>query len=223
MVKADLTVGDEKFLELVTAELELPLLQPTDRVAPVDRLMAPRTGEDVAVRSGASEHAEIVGRMVGPARVDGRLGAWLRLRLDSGRSGWVRASELGPAGRAQEPMAVEARFANSPPVIVLDANPGGGVVVAAELSLTGTVRDDQPLEDLFVFGNDRKVSYTKLEGSEEAHRFSLDLLLEPGENSIEIFARDSQDHMGRLSFGVYRESVTADAVGGSGSVSPGPR
>ncbi len=206
-IEADLTVGDEKFLQVVSSDLEIPLFTPGDPIAPVERLMKPKGGQ-ARILGGSSEHSEVVAVVEGPVQVDGRLGQWFRTPLPWGTSGWIAASQLVPAGRADQAAEPRRHLSNSPPVVTLVSNPGGTVVVAEHLRLSGLITDDDDVKDLFVFVNDRKVTYQRLGGGLEAP-FELDVVLEPGENEIEIFARDAEDHLGSVSLGVYRETATA--------------
>ena len=210
-IEAELTVGDEKFMQIVSSDLEIPLFSPGDPIAAVERRMKPKYGT-AQVRGGSSEHSPVVATVGGPVEVDGRLGQWFRTPLPWGTSGWIAAGHLVPAARSEEPVQAERYLSNSPPVVSLASNPGGTVVVAEQLHLTGLVTDDDVVKDLFVFVNDRKISYERLGGGVEAP-FEIEIELEPGENQIEIFARDAEDHLGSMSLGVYRETATAAIEG----------
>ena len=212
-IEAELTVGDEKFLQVVSSDLEIPLFAPGDPISAVERLMKPKGGH-AQIRGGSSEHSEVVAVVEGPIQVDGRLGQWFRTPLPWGTPGWIPAAQLVPAGRSEQPVQAQRYLSNSPPVISLTSNPGGTVVVAEQLRLAGLIGDDDDVKDLFVFVNDRKVSYQRLGGGLEAP-FAIDVELEPGENEIEIFARDAQDHLGSISLGVYRETAHAAIEAGT--------
>ena len=216
-IEAELAVWDEKFLQIVSSDLEIPLFSPGDPIAAVERLMKPKTGA-VKIRGGSSEHTEVVAVADGPVTVDGRLGQWFRTPLPWGTSGWIPAGQLVPAARSEEPVQAQRYLSNSPPVVTLASNPGGTVVVSERLTLSGLVADDDDVKDLFVFVEDRKISYQRLGGGLEVP-FVIEVELAPGENQIEIFARDAEDHLGSVSLGVYRETATAAAaVGAPGAV-----
>ncbi len=209
-IEAELVVGDAMFMEVLTSELELPLFSPSDPVASVERKMKPK-GAGAKVYAGASEHAEQVATITGPVAVDGRLGQWFRTPLAWGTNGWLRASDLAPAARGDELVAATRHLSNSPPVVSLENNPGGSVVVNDQLVIAGSVLDDSDVRDLFVFVNDKKILYKQAAGDASEHPFELTVDLVPGDNRIEIFARDDQEHIGNLALGVYRESATAAA------------
>jgi len=207
-ISAELTVGDSRFWEIVTTDVKLPLYSPSEPVAAVERRMKPKEAS-ASVRGGASELSPIVGSIEGPVDVDGRLGNWFRVQTPWGGPGWVDAAAVTAVGRKDDVAEISAVYAHSPPVIRLANNPGGSVVVADELRLVGEVVDDQSVVDLFVFVEGRKRSYQRVESTTGTHAFELVLPLVPGENTIEIQARDAQDHRGKLTFGVYRETATA--------------
>ena len=212
-IEAQLSVGDENFLEVVSSDLEVPLFAPSDPISAVDRRMKPK-GSEAEVRGGTSEHTEHVATISGPVQVDGRLGQWFRVQLPWGTPGWIAASQLVPAAKGDELGHAERHLSNSPPVVSLAHSVGGTVVSGDSLVLTGTVVDNDGVQDLFVFINDKKVSYERVEGVTSSHPFELTIALVPGENQIEIYARDAEDHLGSLSMGVYRETATAAAPAG---------
>jgi carboxyl-terminal processing protease len=207
-IALDLTVGDSKFLEILNADIELPLFQPTEAIKTIGGIAIP-SSRRVAVRSGASQHSEVIAHLNGPVKVEGRLGKWLRLHLPWGSPGWVDSTEVSLARRGKEGPQPSRYFSNSPPTVTLNENPGGSVVSAARLRLEGRVEDDNEIVDIFVFVNQKKVRYESVPANASSQDFAFDLELEPGENRIEIFARDDQDHLQGLVIGVYRESAQA--------------
>jgi carboxyl-terminal processing protease len=209
-IEAEITVGDARFMEIVTSEIEVPIFSPSDTIGSVDRKMKPK-GASAPIYGGASEHGDPIASVTGVVQVDGRLGQWFRTKLPWGTSGWIAASQLVPAARGDELAEPTRQLSHSPPVVQLFGNLGGSVVVASQLTLSGSIVDDSDVRDLFVFVNDKKVSYSLATGISREHPFELTVDLIPGDNRIEIFARDDQDHIGSLSLGVYRESATAAA------------
>jgi len=208
-IEAELMVGDEKFYEVVSVELDLPVSQGEEPVASMQRTMQPRDGI-VDLRAGASEKMPVVAQVDGPVMVNGRLGSWLSVSLPWGGTGWAPLALMGPAGRrdgaAGQPRAL---LSSSPPVVSVTPNPGGTVVVGDELVVRGEVVDDRVLKDLFVFVNDRKVHYETVSADSSRQSFDLNVALDAGENLVEVFARDGDDHLGSLSFGVYRDVSAA--------------
>ncbi len=210
----ELTVGDERFLDVLSSDLRVPFSPVGVPVAATERPVKAKA-DPVPVRGGASADAPQVGVLVGPTRSTGRSGDWVRVELDQGGVGWAPADQVVPAGRAEPAAPVATRFSFSPPVITLDRNPGGTVVTSDRVVITGKVVDDVAVQDLYVFVRDaqtqaeQKISYERLPVPAPEHPFTLELPLEPGVNEIEIFSRDEQGLRGALSLGVYRETTTA--------------
>lgn len=207
-LELQLMVGDEEFYEVVSSDLEIPLFSPSEPVSPLDRVMQPRSGKS-DVRGGASLRMPVVATINGPVQVTGKLGSWYRTALPWSATGWVPADEMVAANGAAAPESFAVFLPNSPPLVKLAENPGGLVVAAERLSISGVVVDDTEVKDLFLFVNDRKVHYERLPAGSSSHSFSFELQLEPGENDIEVFARDAADHLGSVMFGVYRSSSRA--------------
>ena len=206
-VKMDLTVGDSKFLEILNTELELPLFMPEDGLKEAEGFVIP-SGDAVVVRGGASAHSDAVGRLTKASAYDGRLGTWVRVPLPWGGKGWVPAADVKFSRRAKDPGPISQVFSSSPPQVELSENPGGSVVTAAQLQISGFAQDDRELRDLFVFVNEKKISYEAMAENVKDYSFSFEIPLDEGENRVEVFARDDEDHLQAVSFGVYRERET---------------
>lgn len=209
----ELTVGDERFLDVLSSDVRVPFSATATPLTPEDRAVRLK-GEPVAIRGGASLGAPEVGQLTGLARSTGRAGDWVRVQLDSG-VGWVPAASVVASGRGEAAEPLPARFSFSPPVITLDENPGGTVVTSDRVVVTGKVVDDVAVQDLYVFVRDaetqaeQKISYERLPIPSAEHTFTLELPLQPGVNEVEIFSRDEQGLRGSLSLGLYRETTTA--------------
>jgi len=217
-LEGELIVGDERFLDVLTSDVFLPVGATLGDIVEDDRRVKPKAGRTLTVYSGASELSAPIARMTAPAQSNGRLGEWVRLDLEE-LSGWVRSEEVTGAGRADSLEQPTAWLPNSPPVLTLVDNPGGSVVTADSVTLRGFVNDDRGVKDIYVFVRDgttkreQKISYERLPKLVSEHEFTLEIPLQPGVNEIEIFSRDDQDLKGNISLGLYREMVTADVSG----------
>jgi carboxyl-terminal processing protease len=205
-IKLDLTVGDSKFLEILNSEIEFPLFRSTEPTKGAGGIASPGA-EQVVVRAGASQHSEVVAHLAGPVKVLGRLGNWLRVGLPWSTSGWVDAADVMITRRAKDLVVPLRHLSHSPPRVRLKSNPGGSVVSSSVLRLEGLVEDDSGIADIFVFVNQKKVRYEAVPGRAPSQDFAFELDLDPGENRIEIFARDDQDHLSGVTIGVYLESA----------------
>ena len=206
-VKVDLTVGDSKFLEILNTELELPLFKPEGAVKEAEGFVLP-SSDAVVVRGGASAHSDVVGSLAKASAYDGRLGTWVRVPLPWGGKGWIPSTDVKFSRRAKETGAITQVFSSSPPRVELAESPGGTVVTSDQLKITGFAQDDRELRDLFVFVNEKKISYEAMDDNVKDYSFSFEIPLDEGENRVEVFARDDEDHLQAASFGVYRERKT---------------
>jgi len=208
-LELQLIVGDEEFYEFVSSDIELPLFSASAAIVPMDRLMQSKA-PGLAVRGGASDLTPQVATLDGVIQITGQLGDWYRVALPWSASGWLPADQVEAASGEPAADALAVFLPNSPPVLELNEHPGGLVVTAGTLNLSGRVIDDTEVKDLFLFVNDRKVHYERAAMGTSSHDFSYEVELDAGENRIEIFARDDAEHLGSLVFGVYRASSRAD-------------
>jgi carboxyl-terminal processing protease len=208
-LELQLIVGDEEFYEFVSSDIELPVFSASAAIVPMDRLVRSKT-PGLAVHGGASDLTPQVATLNGLIQVTGQLGGWYRVALPWSGSGWLPAEQVEAASGEPAADALAVFLPNSPPVLELSEHPGGLVVTAGTLSLSGRVIDDTEVKDLFLFVNDRKVHYERVAAGSSSHEFSYEVELDAGENRIEIFARDDAEHLGSLVFGVYRASSRAE-------------
>jgi len=217
-----LVVGDERFGDVLTSDVELPLYPTSGTIVADSRVIKVKGGKTITVYGGASKLAPAVARMSAPAESTGRLGDWVRVALEDGTAGWVPGEQVAGAGRPEKAVPPTRWLPNSPPVITLANNPGGTVVTADSITVRGRVTDDVAVKDLYVFVRDaasqadQKISYERLSVPVREHEFTLEIPLHPGVNEIEIFSRDEQNLRGNASLGLYREMTTA-AIDGAGT------
>ena len=215
LVELELTIGDEDFWEFFFDDLALPI-QPrdVDAAAPSEHTRTYRTRGAVAVYDGALEQSPRVATADGILTATGKAGGMIRVSLPWGASGWIPTSSLKAGGNSGEEPTLTPWLSRSPPVVVLSSRIGGTAVNAAKIQVNGAVRDDQSLKDLYVFVNGTKVFYRNMSGDptdqQTAVDFELEVVLDEGENTIEIVARDNEDLLGSTVVGVYR---SADAAG----------
>ncbi|HYO95904.1 MAG TPA: hypothetical protein VER33_15405, partial [Polyangiaceae bacterium] len=71
--------------------------------------------------------------------------------------------------------------------------------------IQGVARSPHPLEEVYVFADERKVFHAFAPASSPVLPFSFDLLLEPGINVLRVLARDSNDVTSSLTFIARRD------------------
>ncbi len=210
-------VGDNAFYETFMDDISLPVYPPaTESVSAWSKTL--KAKDRVAVRGGASPDSPVVGWFgAGAIPVNGKMGRFARVSLPWGATGWVSIEDAS-GGKDSAPSSVEPVFQRSPPVILLSGSPGGTVQEGGTLTLSGDVRDDGGLKDMYVFVNGRKVYYQSLAervvgpGAGDSASFQVVLPLKPGDNTIEILARDRTRLVGSTTVGVYRTGGAAQAA-----------
>ena len=215
-------IGDDEFWEFFEDDLELPLAYtvggepPAASVPPLSKVM--RTRGVIAVRSGAAADAPRIATADGAVQTDGKLASWVRVALPWGGHGWIDNGDLKGGGGATPSEDVFLPWiSRSPPVVLLASRIGGTAVDAETVQLSGVVRDDQAVKDLFIFVNGTKVFYRSVDGAggtttDGSVEFECAVGLEEGDNTIEVFARDHDDLMGSTTVGVYRTQGAETAM-----------
>jgi putative carboxyl-terminal-processing protease len=215
-------IGDDEFWEFFEDDLEFPLAYtvagepPAASVPTLSKVM--RTRGMIEVRSGAAADAPRIATADGAVQADGKLASWVRVALPWGGHGWIDSDDLkGGGGVTPSDEAFLPWISRSPPVVLLSSRIGGTAVDAETVQLSGVVRDDQAVKDLFIFVNGTKVFYrsvTDAEGTtgEGSVDFEFAVGLEEGDNTIEVFARDNDDLMGSTTIGVYRTQSAETAM-----------
>lgn len=142
--------------------------------------------------------------------------AWHRLEDDAGVLGYVRQETVSAQGASkQKPTAWHHSLGTAAPRLVLRADET--VTFGQTVMVRGTVEDENPIRDFFVFVNDRKVHYQRLEDiplkdGTARWAFELKVPLKEGSNTISAVARENTDLQSRRVLGVLRRSVSKAGV-----------
>jgi len=145
---------------------------------------------------------------------------WHKLSLGKGQVGFARARDLSVGGKApRKPGPTTTVFPVSPPSIQLAAVPGQTAGERVEIS--GVAVDGEQVQDLYItvvnparniFGHAEKVYYeASVDPSTGRLEFSTEVPLEPGNNLIEIVARENDQVSGRQRMWVLRTSGLSEA------------
>nr|WP_255216220.1 MXAN_5808 family serine peptidase [Pseudenhygromyxa sp. WMMC2535] len=218
-VALQITVADNKIGEYVMDEVVFPVRQAmsfsgeeggaTLREA-VDLYAAPYEGAPPLA------HAEAGARFTSLGSADG----WHKLSLGKGQVAFARDEALELAAKGpRRPGASSAVYAVSPPKVRLDAVPGQ--TSETKVTISGLAVDDSELRDVYVtvynparnlFGNPEKVYYVASPNPSTGKlEFRADVPLTPGNNIIEIVARENEQVSGRERMWVLRTSGLAEA------------
>jgi len=180
----------------------------------------PRSGEvtvrtQAAVHAGASDDTSIVGYTTKGASFPAiaSYGAWIKVKLDAAgtKVGFLPSAAV-QAGGSGQPRYTQL-WNSTPPMIALAAQ---GLQTSADTyHLSGSVSDEQHVEDMYVFVSNptakiesRKVFYRSNRGSKDGKQleFATDLPLWPGSNMVTVVARASTEVRSVKTMFVYRES-----------------
>jgi carboxyl-terminal processing protease len=158
--------------------------------------------KDVEVRAGAAEDAPVVGTAKRGAVLEstGKLGSWVRVDVEPGRPGFVAAAAVSPAGGTPSAGAFAPVWQVTPPTIAL--NVASQETSAETYSLSGTIADDNHLEDVYVIVSNRdqkidgkKVFYQSNRARRNGNKldFTASIPLWKGNNLITVVARESNE------------------------------
>jgi carboxyl-terminal processing protease len=194
----ELAVGDTVLGESVTDKIKI-------KIAPSGPAPEAQTGTvtitraDAPLRETANEGALVVGRAPkGSAfKVSGKLGAFTRLDLDSGRSAFVATVDVKAGGAAAGTLVPEWQV--TPPLLTVTAPT---IAIGETVHLKGHASDDHLVRDVYVRVYNRnakipvkKVFYqpNRLVGDRTKMDFEADIPLSAGSNLVQIFARESNE------------------------------
>jgi carboxyl-terminal processing protease len=213
-------IYDEKTDELVQEKLDLPVAKDEPAKAPAKGAVRVETTEAL-LRSGASPSAPViaVARKGAVLPVDGKLGEFYRVEWHKGRFAFAADADV-KAGSALGPRSgtVAEVWQREPPRIALVPDPlrGAPVVDGETLRIQGTATvpasadPGAKLRDVFVFVNEQKVFFKVQPDNATTPRmeFSTDVPLQPGNNTVTVFAREDEDFQSRRSIVVYRRPAS---------------
>lgn len=218
-VALQLTVSDNKIAEALSEKIHLPV--PEDGVS-LSKAKGSVTATD-AIDLYASPLtpgravAQVTKGTVMPAVAQGD--GWFRVHLDGDVMAFAKASDVNKGNGSAKPPAVSPFFEVSPPKVTLDR----ALTQTEEESVTlsGTATDEQALRDVFVtvynpsrnlFGDREKVYYVaSADPMSGSLKFSAEVPLTPGNNIIEVHARQNDDVVAIKRMWVLRTSGLAEA------------
>jgi carboxyl-terminal processing protease len=223
-VDLQLTVNDNKIGEFVTEEIVFPINQPLSFDAnkravvmsgAVDLYAAPR---DDAPRLAAVPAGERFTSL-------GSAGGWHKLEIAPNQIAFARASDLSESGPGasgstpRKPGKHELVYAVSPPKITLTGVPSQ--TTQSTITVSGVATDAEQVRDLYItvynpsrnlFGSAEKVFYTASTDPRTGRlEFSAEVPLQPGNNIIDVYARENEQVTGVERMWVLRTSGLAEA------------
>lgn len=217
-VKLQLSAHDAKIGVSLAQKLRFPLAASTVTITPAsgsalceaacDLVQSPLNPDLVVARGEAGSTFKVLGRADG----------WIRVDLDGKRSAFARE----PAAKMTERPG-KAKFGDvyaiSPPRIALNSAPS--LVDGERVRLGGTITDSEAVRDVFIsvinpsrniFGKPEKVFYQAAATPKDGRlEFSADIPLTPGNNFIEVRAREDEEVSATKHMWVLRTSGLQEA------------
>lgn len=198
-------VWDNRLGALLSGKIKLPLSSATTVVPGRQAL---RVNKSLGVLAGAHEKTMVLATATRGAFLSAtaRVGPYWRVKLSADTHGYVRRADVKVVRtqvRAKQP--IELLVGQQAPRLSLWT--GLLVVDSAEAEIHGDVLSDRSMRDLFVFVNERKILYRALKPGSVKHPFEFNLPLQPGENRINVIARENEDSRANRSFSIYRRTA----------------
>jgi carboxyl-terminal processing protease len=218
-------VADEKLDVWSSERLEVPVrAEGAPRVAAAGAVRV--KGDHVLLRGGAAEDAPVVAwaKRGAVMPVTSRSGAFTRVEWQKDRHAFVATSDVDAAGGTRLSGEITQAWQRQPPRIEIAPDPAKGAPVTSanvfHLKGSAIVPKGVPgaktkLRDVFVFVNDQKVFFKVVpeDGATTRVDFSADLPLDPGNNTVTVFAREDEEFQSRRTFHVHRRPAAEVAQG----------
>ncbi len=218
--RVQLSVSDTKVGEALSEKLLFDIAEDADAVEAKRGVLV--TNAEVDLYASPLDPSHRVARTSAGERFasTGHIGGWVRVDLGDSGFAFAREDDVEQTkGKAKNPGKHEPILEISPPKITL----AGGVTQTEDdtLHLSGSITDETRVQDVFItvanpsrdlFAKREKVFYeaSASPGTGQLD-FSADVPLTPGNNIIEVFAREDDDVVAVRRMWVLRTSGLAEA------------
>ncbi|MBK9752883.1 MAG: PDZ domain-containing protein [Nannocystis sp.] len=226
LIKLQLAVADAKIGASLAEKLSFPLAASTVTFAAGSGNVLAGGPIDLYASPLAEQQQKVARAEAGSAlKVLGVADGWYRVELDSKRFAFARASDVKPGGAGKAKLSEV--LAVSPPKISLV-----GAVTQTDsdrVHISGVATDDEAVRDVYIsvynparnlFGSQEKVFYQAAADPKTGRlEFAADVALTPGNNIIEIRARETDDVIATKQMWVLRTSGLKEARANEGKFS----
>lgn len=217
-VKLQLSAHDAKIGVSLAQKLKFPLAASTVTLTPATGFAACDKACDLVQSPLLPDLAVARGEPGSVFKVLGRTDGWMRVDLDGKRSAYVRDSAAKSVDRAGKAKFTDA-YAISPPRIALA--PAASSIDGDKITIGGTITDTEAVRDVYIsvvnpsrdlFGKAEKVFYQAAVNPKDGRlEFKADVPLTPGNNFIEVRAREDEEVSAAKHMWVLRTSGLAEA------------
>ena len=220
LATVQLSVSDNKLAEVLSEKLRFPVVDHTIDFTKGTTTVTMKEASELLASPGGPRR--VVARVDKGAvfPVTGTSDGWLRLSL--GKDLFAFAHERDTEARAaapKQPSKFERVLEVSPPTITIV----NGVTQTdqKEVHLSGVAADDQAVRDIYItvanpsrdlFGRQQKVFYQAAASPKDGRlEFAADIPLTPGNNFVQIHARENDEVVGVKTMWVLRTSGLTEA------------
>jgi carboxyl-terminal processing protease len=211
----ELTVYDSVLRESVSEKLHYPLRRSAPPVGKSSGSVQV-SGKTARVHEGASGDSAVIASAPRGAvfRVSGKQGDWVRVQLDSGRSGFMQSKQVSATDKAPRSAGLVQNWQVTPPTLSIEVPTYE--VSAPAFKLKGKAVDDTHVEDVYVFVSNReakvenrKVFYRSNRGGRKTSQMSFapDIPLWPGSNLVTVVVRENDDVKSAYNMFLYRPAA----------------
>ncbi|GAX61745.1 periplasmic protease [Candidatus Scalindua japonica] len=205
----DLTIADTTYGTRISGKLEFKVDQNGENgiMTPTEKpLMV--MDDSVPIYNGKSSSTPVISYTNAGATLmaDKETESWYRVKMPEERFGWISSDKVKISGGVDsaEQKEPDMFLQNVPPLIELDTQNPHDTFRQEHISLSGTVKDDNEIQYVYILVNEDKVFYKSNKDASEEDKSSLsfasDVPLEDGPNVISIVTRDDQDLLSTKSF-----------------------
>lgn len=221
-IELQLTVSDNKIGEYVTEEIVFPISAPLSFDSTKQGVACTSQGAAVDLYAGPNASGAIIAQASDGARFTslGSAGGWHKLEIGKNQIAYIEGDRLALGGNApRKPGSSTAVFTVSPPHIELAAFTAQ--TASDTITISGTAIDGEQVRDVYItvynpsrnlFGSAEKVYYeAAVDPTTGRLEFSAEVPLQPGNNIIDIHARENEQVTGVERMWVLRTSGLAEA------------
>jgi carboxyl-terminal processing protease len=222
-----LTIADQQLDEFVTEKINLPVTQAPLKAQAKRSSVRVEAGGPVLLSAAQPDSAPIASAKKGTVLASiGRVGGYWQVEWGKGgapgsavaRTAFLAVSQGKevPGKPSGVPLAFEQR---QPPRIQIAGLESASPTTDSEhFQLTGSVTDNRPVRDMYVFVGDKKVFFHTGDAASPVLKFDKSVPLKAGNNLITVVARQDDDYSSKRQFVVLRRSP--EVAAGKGEPSP---
>lgn len=218
-VELQLTVSDNKIGEVLSEHITLPIVDQNSGFSGGPSGVVTKGAVDLYASPLMPDHVVAHATAGAKFKALGSAGGWTKVDMGDKRFGFIRDADYDSGKAVRRPGKYEQALNVSPPKVELVT--AVTQTTDEKVHLSGIVNDEQAVRDLYItvinpsrdmFGGREKIFYQASKNPTTGKlEFAADVPLTPGNNLIEIHARENEDVQGTERLWVLRTSGLAEA------------